>query len=280
MTTEKTEPYSKVEFDAAIAALSEQAAILDALTDRTIHEPRTAVSRATGPLTVALHDSCQSVTLLVENDHIRDAFVTARTALLTAINACFIFAEGEPMGARAHRHALQKGIRDLDRELNAGGLKLTLKWAGADAAKSAPDFSSLLQEFTTSRGKEQKHWTTETIEQQIAAISRKYGERLAGFMLVAMMVIYRHASEIAHGTLFGEWWHLGFTPPGPYPQTRDDLNLGPRGRASLMMACLSFCVYSVVSISAKEYPHLRDLQQRSDEAIKKLVEVFVPSRAR
>jgi hypothetical protein len=193
--------------------------------------------------------------------------------------ASFIFAEGEPMATRAHRHAVQKGIRDLDRELTACSLRLTLKWAGADAAKSAPEFGSLLQEFTTRSGKEQKQWTSETVEQQIAVISRKYGERLAGFTLFAKMIIYRHASEIAHGTLFGELWHLGFTPPGPYPQTRDDLNLGPRGRASLMMVGLSFCVYSTVSIFAKEYPHLRDLQQRSDEAIKQLIKVIAPSRS-
>jgi len=42
---------------------------------------------------------------------------------------------------------LKKGIRDLDRQLNAGGVKLVLKWTGPETAKS--EFQPLLDEFTT-----------------------------------------------------------------------------------------------------------------------------------
>ena len=45
-----------------------------------------------------------------------------------------------------------------------------------------------------------------------------------------------------------------------------------------MMVGLSFCAYSIVSIFAKDYPQLSDLQDRSDGALKELLEVLVPSR--
>ena len=146
-TRQHQEPYSKVEFDAALETLRTQAAILDAVTNRSVHETPTIVLRATGPFTVGLHDSLRAVGLLVQNDHIRDAFVTARTAPLTGVNVGFVFAKGEAAAARAHRHAAQKGIRDLDRQLNAGGVKLVLKWTGPETAKS--EFQPLLDEFTT-----------------------------------------------------------------------------------------------------------------------------------
>jgi hypothetical protein len=89
---------------------------------------------------------------------------------------------------------------------------------------------------------------------------------------MGMVVIYRHGSEIAHGTLFGQSWHLGFTTPGDYPLDRAQLNLGPRKRATTMLAVLGFCVFALIDILNREFgDDLRSFFIESDELMKRFV---------
>lgn len=270
----KRKPYSEQKFRAALAALRKQAHLLDKLTDVMIEQPSTLISRAVGPLVVATLASCRSVLLLTSHDHIRDAFVTARTTLLNIVNACYILSEGESAADRAHKHAIQKAIRDLDREMKMDDFTLTLKWSGVDELKRNPRFDAALREFTRKNKTERRHWAIHDLKEQLAIIDRKYGHRLAGFLLFGMLCIYRHASELAHGTLFGMIWHLGFTSPGEQPETREEINLGPRNRAALMASVLCFCIHSLVEILAREFPSLSPFPKRSDAILRQLIGVF------
>ncbi len=116
--------------------------------------------------------------------------------------------------------------------------------------------------------------------EQIEAITRKYGQKIGSFLLMGIATIYRHASEIAHGTLFGELWFLGFTTPGDYPVTKSDLNSGPRKRATGMLGALSFCVLTLVKVLSDEFGNPENLFTEADEAIRDYISKIRPTGAR
>jgi hypothetical protein len=160
----------------------------------------------------------------------------------------------------------------LDRSIEAGGIKIAIRWSGTDELKRKfPELESLLGEFASAKGKEITKWTAESEHQKIESIARKYGDGVGSYLLMGMAVIYRHSSEIAHGTLFGESWHLGFTAPGDYPQDLEQLNLGPRKRATTMLASLGFCVFALIDVLTREFGELRSFFLESDELMKRFV---------
>ena len=268
----KRSPYPKEQFESALECLRAQTGVLERVTADMVRHAGHKILSAAGPIAVGAESSCKSVLLLIEQDQVRDAFVCARTALLSIINAAFILAEGEKLADRAQRHAIQKSVRDLDRLIEAGSIKVAIRWSGTDELKRKfPELESLLREFARANGKEITKWTDESEHQKIELIAHRYGDRVGGFLLMGMAVIYRHGSEIAHGTLFGQSWHLGFTTPGDYPLDQEELNLGPRKRAVTMLAALGFCVFAFVDILSREFGDLRSFFLESDELMKRFV---------
>jgi hypothetical protein len=268
----KSNSYPKQQFENALECLRAQTGVLERVTEDMTRHAGHKILTSAGPIAVAAESSCKSVVLLVEHDQIRDAFVCARTALLSIINAGFILAEGEEVANRAQRHAIQKSVRDLDRLIEAGAIKFAIHWSGTDELKKKfPELESLLGEFTSAKGREITKWTVESEFQKIASIARKYGEGVGSYLLIGMAVIYRHGSEIAHGTLFGESWHLGFTTPGDYPHDIEQINLGPRKRATTMLAVLGFCVFALIDVLSREFGDLRSLFLESDVLMKRFV---------
>src|SRR5205807_4645398 len=128
------------------------------------------------------------------------------------VNTCFIMAEGKAAADRARRHAHQKSYRDLDREICGTGLRLVS--TAKDEQASNPGLQADLALFTHRNGRENIQWTDENIPERIATIERKYGRASATGLRFALFAIYRHSSEIAHGSLFGALFSLGLTLPG------------------------------------------------------------------
>ena len=57
---------------------------------------------------------------------VRDGFGIARSAVETSVNAAYIALGGEPLAEQAVRHMRQKRWRDLSREANIGGWRMTV----------------------------------------------------------------------------------------------------------------------------------------------------------
>ena len=134
-----------------------------------------------------------------------------------------------------------------------------------------------LKNFTTKAGKEKRAWTDENTEQQLGAVVKKYGGRLGGFLAFGLLTIYRHASEIAHGTLFSMWWKLGFTNPGEWPESSQDLDANVRDKAVLAIFTLNFCLYALIAVVSNEY-RLRALEGESARVLQELLAVFRPKK--
>ena len=273
--SDTNDPYPKELFENSLRCLRDQTRILSEMSEDMLRLAGNKILCAAGPIAVGAESSCKSVLLLMEHDQARDAFVCARTAFLSILNAAYIFAEGEKTAEQARRHSLQKSVRDLERLAEAGNMKFAFGWKGSvdELKQKFPEIRSAIDNFTDRRsGRERTNWSGKSEPEKIDVIARKYGDRVGGFLLIAMAAIYRHASELAHGTLFGAHWHLGFTTPGDYPETRDELNLGPRKRACSMLSALAFCVFVLIDIQSREFSDFRRFFVESNENIKQFVD--------
>jgi hypothetical protein len=222
------------------------------------------------PLLYAAIDTSGSVLSLAQTGKVRDCFVLARTAFETIVNICFICAKGDEVARRAKNHALQKAYRDLSRELNISGQKLTLKWIGEIKSESNPELQAALAEFTSKKGREITSWTPETVQEQIETVDACYGKRISIHLQFALMSIYRHASEIAHGTYFGALFALGLTSPSGPPKSPEALQNYQRQNLSMLLMMLGLATSALIKVLAEEIPSLSDLVTESEKAVKEI----------
>lgn len=223
-----------------------------------------------GPLLYAAVDTSGSVLSLAQTSKVRDCYVLARTAFETIINICFICAKGDEAARRAKNHALQKAYRDLSRELDINGKKLTVKWNGEVKRDSNPELQAALDEFTSKKGREITSWTPETIQKQIEIIDTRYGKRISTNLQFALISIYRHASEIAHGTFFGALFALGLTSPSGPPKSPEELQNHQRQNLSMLLMMLGLTTSALIMVLAEEMPSLANLVAESKKAVEEL----------
>jgi hypothetical protein len=218
------------------------------------------------PLLYSIKDSCDSVSFLAQKGKTRDCFVLARTIFETAVNFCFICAKGKDVAERARRHALQKSFRDLFREVDIGNHKLRIEWQGEVDLSTNPELQDALKEFTNKKGREITSWTPETVKEQIDAIDSKFGNRVSGNLQFGLLNIYRHASEIAHGTLFGALFSIGLMSPTGRPKNPQELAIYQGSNISMILLMLIAAINSVLIVLANDLP-IKELVDKSEALI-------------
>lgn len=220
------------------------------------------------PLSYSIQDSCETMALLAQHGKVRDCFVIARVIFETIINFCFICSEGDEAVERAEAHAMQKAYRKLHREVEVNQHKLIVQWTGQIDLTSNPELKAAIDEFTSSKGRE-KNWTPESVKQRIEAIEARYGTKVTDYLQVAFLSIYQDASEIAHGTLSGALFALGFTLPAGPPTSPEGLAKHQRENIMMLLMVLGFSISSLLRVVANELP-IEDLIVESDTVLKEL----------
>jgi hypothetical protein len=169
--------------------------------------------------------SAHSVLKLTEEISLqaRDAYPIARTIIEMIINIGFIMAEGEATALLADRHAQQKAFRDLKRTSSISGFTFTVGWTGKVASEDEKRLAAMTAEFTTKAGREKRTWTDKSVEARTGIIAKCFGHAILTTLHTATFTIYRHASEILHGTYFSALFLWGLTTPGTSPKTSDEL---------------------------------------------------------
>lgn len=150
--------------------------------------------------------------------HTRDCYSIARSIIEVSSNICFIIAEGPEAADRALRHSQQKSHRDLKRESLVGDSKITLFFNGIEDLEDE-NIKNNLDEFTTKSNRE-KNWVDATIDQRIEVAGR-LGGKVLSYLHMARFIVYRHSSEILHGSFFGAMYFFGATAP-PRRNSLDD----------------------------------------------------------
>ena len=217
------------------------------------------------PLIYALSDSSASLRILARKTAVRDCYVLSRVIFETLVNALYILANGDEVAERASRHAQQKSIRDLDRTIQAGKYTLKIKWQGTDEVFRNPDVQKILEEFKSKKGREVMRWTEESVADRIHSIETHLGGNVSSG-LIGGLTLYRHSSDIAHGTLFGTLFSLGLTSPTGHPKSPDELVQHFNGQLSMLFFLLGMCFNSLILGVAPKLGKL-DLVKKSNSLI-------------
>lgn len=132
---------------------------------------------------------------------IRDCFGIARSIAELSVNIAYIAASSSDVALRCQRHALQKTFRDLSRESSIGGLQMQVRASSVPPIEAVPGLAEALSIFTDKKGREIKDWTPLNIDKRISVV-RQLSEPAATALAGAVFTIYRHSSELLHGTYF------------------------------------------------------------------------------
>ncbi len=236
------------------AALSGSVRLLDGLIAVTIgdgsaaalREEQTPVPRpvaaAISMLLQAAGSSSNTIGLLsgAPGLQTRDCYSISRSVVEIAVNVCYIIAEGTPVAERAFRHARQKALQDLERESKVGDSVIRLTCSSRPDPASIEGMEADLAEFTSRDGRE-KGWVDSSIDQRIEAVGKRFGEALLSQLHFARFMVYRHSSEVLHGTLFSAMYFFGATTPVGEPRTleRAAENIGQQHMMILLATVLA-----------------------------------------
>jgi hypothetical protein len=169
--------------------------------------------------------SCTSIFTLADSGRpaaIRDSLPLARSIIETLINVSYILAAGEEAAALMERHAMQRTYRDLYRINEIAGFRVGYAASSRPDLATHPELKEALDEFTRKNGKEITSWTSLSLEERLDVIGKRFGLGTDLRLRLAFFKIYRHSSEIIHGTYYGNLYFL-CGPPAARDRPNDDL---------------------------------------------------------
>jgi len=203
-------------------------------------------------LLLAALDTAESLTILVDSDKPRDAYVLGRVFLEAAVNACFVCASGSETAERAFRHFRQKSYRRLNWEMATQSLKISLTSNYQVSPKDEERLKQEMEEFTSNSGRE-LNWTAESLKDRIEGIAKLVGHIPATYLLAVYAAIYDTASEIAHGTMFGALFRLGLTQPYHKISGADDIAASRKSDLAFLLWLMNLVAYTLVTAVGKRY---------------------------
>ncbi|UVA78030.1 DUF5677 domain-containing protein [Pandoraea commovens] len=226
----------------------DQVAALVKQTKRSISEGDLNTPAPLYPLLDSIDESIESLAMLVRRQRLRDSYVLSRVIYETAVNVCFLLVDPVPLGKLAFSHARQKSLRNLKRAIRiAGTLIFEFEPEGTEQFLSQPTNQAWLREFTSKSGREITSWTPENVQQRLDAIFLKFGESKTRGLAFGLL-IYRNASEIAHGTLFGALFSWGAMEVGRPLRSKEDIGKFRRKELRHMMKLVSYSLESLIRV--------------------------------
>lgn len=217
-----------------------------------------------------VRSDCKAFDMLSSCGFVRAAYIVSRSVLEMMVNVCFVIVGGEEVATRALRHADQKAFRDLDRELSIGEEIIKLQWSGRDNIDLSESLKSSLEEFTTASGKEERRWTPESIQQRIENVADICGSGYVTGLMYALFSVYRHSSEILHGTFFGAIYCTGATLPGGFERSEKELKEHVQESLAMLNYMNAACIRDLLMVMAKTFEddNLTALVEKSDRNLK------------
>jgi hypothetical protein len=202
----------------------------------------------------ALGSSSNTLVKLSENPGLqtRDCYSIARSIVELSVNICYITAEGEDVAEHAIKHVRQKSYRDLDRESKIGNSIIKSVYSGRPDVSSIEDLQFEIQEFTSRSGRE-KGWTSLSIDKRIEIVGRSMGDSVSNNLHFSRFMVYRHSSEILHGTLFGVLFFLGLTSPRSKSYSKQDFLEHIGQQHMLILFAIILAINSVIESFGNTY---------------------------
>jgi hypothetical protein len=201
----------------------------------------------------------------------RDCYSICRSIVELAVNICYIICTGPDAADRAMRHARQKAFRDLERESKIGNNVIKIFHTGRPNPSTVPGLQEEIEEFTSRSGRE-KGWIDDSIDDRIATIGKQYGDAIQNRLHTARLMVYRHSSEVLHGSLFNVLHFFGATEPSGRPRTLQNLaeHIGQQHMMILFAANIAMC--EVVECFHKAYG-FSAAQKKADAIMEQLQKI-------
>ncbi len=269
--------------DAMKGTLAAHIRIMDALIAVTIgHEAGRGVGPTSTPLSEAVAAALPLLLQATESSantlvtlsasaglHTRDCYSISRSIVELAVNVCYILSEGEPAADRMLRHARQKAFVDLRRESKIESSVITLSLLGAPATSDIPGLEAEIAEFTSRDGRE-KGWIDESIDKRIGALGQRLGHHLLTALHAARFMVYRHSSEILHGTLFSAYYFFGMGPGGLRDRGEAEDYIGGQHIMILLASVIALAAIVEAFDEAHGVPNLRSRSKELFDRIRDL----------
>lgn len=200
------------------------------------------------PFVDSIAESVDTLRTLLLQLKLRDSYVIARVIYETAVNACFLLTDPDALALRAGIHAKQKALRNVVRAIELAGERIfEFKLEGAQELLGDPQHQEWLREFTSKSGREITSWTPENVQQRLEAAYLKFGAEDARGLALGLL-IYRHASEIAHGTLYGTLFSWGAMEPDRQVKSVEDIGIFRRRELRHLMRLVAHSLESLIRI--------------------------------
>lgn len=205
-------------------------------------------------------ESSDTLLLLSVKNKLNDSYAISRMILETATNISYIATKPNDLINKSLEYAHQKMYRDLDRSLSIGNLNLSIKFKGIDDIIKSDKLDNAIKKFTNKEtGQEIRDWTgvdKKTIVQKIEKITEVFGEHIGIVFLTAMYVVYRHSSEILHGTTFGAMYTLGLTQlKDQRPLKQEELKKYQEDELKNILYSFNLLLNAVIRIFLQKFPN-------------------------
>jgi hypothetical protein len=203
---------------------------------------------------------------------IRDCYGMARSTFELSVNICYIAASGVEAARRADRHAMQKTYRDMQRKGEVGGVRFEVSRRNVPNFKEIPGLAAAIEEFTR-KGKELADWTPLNISDRIEAVKR-VDNSAALSLSGASASIYRHASELLHGTYFSVvyFWSANSGPA----HTPEQFEERWKEHFLTIFTALFFSAHAVIGVFSRQFniPSLARTNRELSRKLKGIIDVL------
>lgn len=210
-------------------------------------------------------DTSNSLLVLSTMGKMRDCYSLSRIIFDHVLNLGYFGAKGEETVKKALQHYHQKAFRDLDRKIEIKDLTFGIGLKDIDKAPISDKLKEALNYFTSNKGFEIRSWTGDNVFKKIEIIRDYYGKEIGMMLVINLFFIYRHSSEIMHGTLFGSLFARGMTKPeSEQPNDEKELKIFHRTKISFVLICSILLNYVTFDIINKHYPRQNEMDKLSE----------------
>ncbi len=168
------------------------------------------------PLFSSILSTSHAIAVLVGAGHVNESYMLIRALHERCLNYCYLIISPDEEFDRWFEHSMQKGYRELRKELVVADFGFKLEFSGYDTIWNRPEVVELMSKFATAvSGKEKRDWSTLAPSRvdRIEWLSKsKHDIFWEPFVLVEAL-FYAEASEALHGTFYGTVFHRGFFEP-------------------------------------------------------------------
>ncbi len=218
-------------------------------------------------LLFSMHDTAESVGILVANQKINESHIMARALLERIINYIFLLYCDEEDYERYMSYTKQKSYRNLNKNIKVGELISELKWSGNVNLADAPELKKAIDLFTSKKGKTITRWRSKSLVDMLNIVSKKTDIDIKPLML-GLLAIYDDASEALHGTLYGTIFQIGLFTKGNLKK-KNQIISSVHGQLSMLFLALGACIDSLTIAVDKVFP-IGAIREKSKENLRRL----------